>query len=222
MSTGLDSAALKLEGQVPVDGGDRTTTLMPYGRLALFRDWESHHAELGTFALSGDTVPGRNQTFGVTSHATDLAFDATYQYITDPTKVASDRLSAHALYIHETSTLGALPAALAAAQFGHWLDSMRVDVSYSFAATVTPSIQYFRTTGTTDLKYWGTANGSPNADGMIFEVAYVPWGKPDSPFPNVNVRLTAQYVSYFSFNGTTVNAHTNNNFFFGFQTAMQF
>jgi hypothetical protein len=219
---GLDSAALKLEGQVPIDGGDRTTTLMPYGRLALIRDWESHHIELGSFALAGDTVPGRNQTFGVSSHATDLAFDATYQYISDPTKVASDRLSAHALYIHETATLGALPAALAGAQFGHWLDAMRVDVSYSFTATVTPSIQYFRTTGTTDLKYWGTPNGSPNSDGMIFEVAYVPWGKPDSPFPNVNVRLTAQYVSYFSFNGTTVNAHANNNFFFGFQTAMQF
>jgi hypothetical protein len=29
-------------------------------------------------------------------------------------------------------------------------------------------------------------------------------------------------VSYFSFNGTAVNAHANNNFFFGFQTAMQF
>jgi hypothetical protein len=219
---GLDSAALKTEGQVPLSGGDRTTTLMPYARLALIRDWQSHHAELGAFVLSGDTVPGQNQTFGVSSHANDLAFDATYQYISDPAKVVSDRLSAHALYIHETSTLGALPVQLVGAQVDHWLDTMRFDVSYSFAATVTPSIQYFRTSGTTDIKYWGTPNGSPGSDGMIFEVAYVPWGKPDSPFPNVNVRLTAQYVSYFSFNGTSANAHANNNFFFGFQTAMQF
>jgi hypothetical protein len=219
---GLDSAALRTEGQVPVDGGDRTTSLMPYARLALMRDWQSHHAELGAFALSGDTVPGGNQTFGVSSHADDLAVDATYQYISDPSKVASDRLSAHALYIHELATLDALPTALTGALYDHSLDTMRFDVSYSFAATVTPSIQYFRTTGTTDIKYWTTPNGSPNSDGMIYEVAYVPWGKPDSPFPNVNVRLTAQYVSYFSFNGTTTNAHANNNFFFGFQTAMQF
>ena len=219
---GLDAAALKTEGQVPIDGTDHTTTFMPYARLALIRDWQNHHAELGAFALSADTVPGRNQTFGLSTHQDDVAADATYQYISDPTKVTSDRLSAHASYIHETATLGALSARLIGALFDHSLDTTRFDISYSFAATVTPSIQYFRTTGTADVKYWSTPNGSPNSDGMIFEVAYVPWGKPDSPFPNVNVRLTAQYVSYFSFNGTTANAHNNNNFFFGFQTAMQF
>jgi hypothetical protein len=58
----------------------------------------------------------------------------------------------------------------------HILDTVRFDVSYSFAATVTPSMQYFRTTGTTDINYWTTPNGSPNSDGMILEVAYVPRG----------------------------------------------
>src|SRR6202040_1228124 len=154
---------------------------------------------------------------------TDTAFDATYQFITDPTKVTSDRLSAHATFIHETARMDAFAAqTLTGALPGHSLDTMRVDVSYSFAATVTPSIQYFRTTGTADINYWGTPNGSPNSDGMIFEVAYVPWGKPDSPFPNVNVRLSAQYVSYFSFDGSSTNARSNNNFYFNLWTAMKF
>ena len=109
---GLDSAALKTEGQVPIDGGDRTTTLIPYGRIALIRDWESHHAELGAFALSGDVVPGRQPDLRVRQpRKTDLAFDATYQFISDPTKVASDRLSAHATYIHETVDIGRAPGA---------------------------------------------------------------------------------------------------------------
>jgi hypothetical protein len=102
------------------------------------------------------------------------------------------------------------------------LDTMRFDVSYSFAATVTPSFQYFRTVGTSDANYWTTPNGSPNSDGMILEVAYVPWGKPDSPFPNMNVRLAVQYINYFSFDGMYANASKNNNFYFSLWTAMKF
>jgi hypothetical protein len=220
---GLNSDALRAEGQVPITGSDRTTAFMPYARFALIRDWQSHHMELGAFVLSADVVPGRNQTFGVGTRKTDSAFDATYQYISDPTKVTSDRLSAHATYIHETAGTEASPAkALKGMLLDHLLDTMRVDVSYSFAATVTPSVQYFRTAGTADLKYWATPNGSPNSDGMIFEVAYVPWGKPDSPYPNVNLRLVTQYVSYFSFNGSSINARSNNSLFFGLQTAAKF
>jgi len=119
--------------------------------------------------------------------------------------------------------MDASPAqSLTGALLDHSLDTFRADVSYSFAATVTPSVQYFRTVGTADPNYWGTANGSPNSDGMIFEVAYVPWGKPDSPFPNVNVRLAVQYVSYFRFDGSAVNASRNNNLYFSLWTAVKF
>ena len=196
---------------------------MPYGRLALIRDWQSHHLELGGYALSANVVPGNNQTFGLVTRKTDAALDATYQFISDPAKVTSDRLTAHATYIHETACMAASPAqVLTGALLDHTLDTLRVDISYSFAATVTPSIQYFRTSGTTDINYWGTPNGSPNSDGMIFEIAYVPWGKPDSPFANVNLRLSAQYVSYFSFDGSSANARNNNNFYFNLWTAVKF
>ena len=220
---GLNSTGLRAFGQVPIDDSDRTTTFMPYTRFALLRDWEKHHVEVGAFAMSASVVPGGDQTMGLGARKTDVAFDATYQFITDPTKVTSDRLSAHATYIHETARMDADAAmALTGALPGHALDTMRVDISYSFGATITPAIQYFRTTGTADINYWTTPNGSPNSDGMIFEVAYVPWGKPDSPFPNVNVRLAAQYVNYFTFDGSSANARSNNNFYFSLRTAMKF
>jgi len=220
---GLDNDTLRAVGQVPVDGSDSTTNFLPYARVAVVRDWQNHHAEIGAFALSADVVPGRNQTFGLDARKTDVAFDATYQYISNPAKVTSDRLSAHATYIHENeATKSSFAQTLTGQLLDHALDTTRFDMSYSFAATVTPSVQYFRTTGTADAKYWATPNGSPNSDGIIVEVAYVPWGKPDSPFPNVNVRLIAQYVGYFSFNGTGTDAFTHNNFFFGFQTAAKF
>jgi hypothetical protein len=217
---GLDGRALNALGQALDD--DRTTNIIPYARLALIKDWGNHHAEVGAYALAGRVVPGGNQTFGLGNRVLDTAVDATYQYIVNPAKVTSDMLSSHATYIHED---GKIDAPEAQALFGtphHTLDTLRLDISYSFAATVTPSVQYFRTTGTADAAYWGTPNGSPNADGMILEVAYVPWGKPDSPFQDLNLRLAVQYVSYFTFEGSATNARNNNNFYFSLWTAVRF
>ena len=220
---GLNTAALQAVGQVPVDSGDQTTAFIPYARLAIIEDWERHHLEVGAYGISANVFPAGDPGLGLSNRTTDAALDATYQFISDPSKVTSDRLSAHATYIHETARMDASSAqTLSGMLLDHSLDTMRVDVSYSFSATVTPSAQYFRTTGTTDINYWSTPNGSPNSDGMIFEVAYVPWGKPDSPFPNLNLRLAAQYVNYFSFDGSSANARNNNNFYFSLWTAVKF
>ena len=220
---GLDTTALRAVGQVPVEDGNRTATFFPYARLALIKDWEKHHAEIGAYALTASIVPGGNQTLGVRTRVNDVALDATYQFIFDPAKVTSNMVSAHATYIHETSAMEAGDAqTLTGALLSHSLDTMRVDVSYSIAATFTPSVQYFRSAGTADVNYWGTPNGSPNSDGMIFEFAYVPWGKPDSPFPNVNLRLAVQYVDYFRFDGSTTDARNNNAFYFSLWTAVKF
>jgi hypothetical protein len=218
---GLQPGVLQIIGQSP-DDGNQATSLVPYARLALIKDWESHHVEVGAYALTGSVLPGGNQTFGFGTRVIDTALDANYQFIVDPTRVTSDMLSAHATYIHEDSTIVGNDAQPLFGTLHHALDTMRADVSWSFAATVTPSIQYFRTTGTTDAAYWGTPTGSPNADGMIFEVAYVPFGKPSSPFPNMNLRLAVQYVNYFSFNGSSANATNNNNVYFSLWTAMKF
>ena len=220
---GLNAPTLRALGQVPGDG-DQTAAFVPYARVALIKDWgsKSHHAEIGAYALSANVVPGGDQTLGFAVRKTDVALDATYQFISDPSKVTSNRLSAHATYVHETAIMASGAPALTGALPDHWLDSMRFDVSYSFAATVTPSAQYFRTTGTADANYWTTPNGSPNSDGMILEIAYVPWGKPDSPFQNMNVRLAVQYVNYFSFDGSYADASRNNHFYFSLWTAVKF
>jgi hypothetical protein len=221
--SGLNAPTLRALGQIPGDG-DQPAAFVPYGRVALIKDWGSkeHHAEIGAYGLSANVVPGGDQTLGFTVRKTDLALDATYQYISDPSKVTSDRLSAHATYIHETAKMANAALDLTGALQDHWLDTMRFDVSYSFAATVTPSVQYFRTTGTADGNYWTTPNGSPNSDGTILEIAYVPWGKPDSPFQNMNVRLAVQYVNYFSFDGSSADASRNNHFYFSLWTAVKF
>lgn len=220
---GLNAAALRAVGQVPIDDGNRTTSFIPYARVALIKDWERHHAQIGAYALFGSVVPGGDQTFGVRTRVSDVALDANYQFIFEPKRVASDMVSAHATYIHEDSSMDANEAfGVTSALLRHTLDTFRVDVSYSFAATWTPSVQYFRTTGTIDVNFWSTPNGSPNSEGVILELAYVPWGKLDSPFPNWNLRLAVQYVDYFRFDGSTTDAGNNNHWYFSLWTAVKF
>jgi hypothetical protein len=218
---GFDSRALSTVGQIP-DAGFQSTSIIPYGRLAVIRDWQQHHLEVGAYALTGNVLPGGNQTFGLGTRVTDTALDATYQFIVDPGRVKSDMLSAHGTYIHEDGNIDPSASPGLFATLHHTLDTMRFDVSWSFAATVTPTVQYFRTTGTADPGFWSTPSGSPNSEGMIFEVAYVPFGKPDTPFRTLNVRFALQYVDYLTFNGTSANARDNNNFYLSAWTALRF
>jgi hypothetical protein len=217
---GLGYDVLNATGVVPVAGTDKTTGAIPYWRLAVQHDFGRHYAQVGTYGLTADVLPAGIET-GFTDHFTDVAVDANYQFIWNPKNVTSDMISAHATVIHEDASLRASQA-LVGARESHGLNTFRADVSYSFAATVTPSIQYFQTNGTNDAAYWGTRNGSPNSSGIITEIAYVPWGKPDSWISWGNVRFAVQYVSYFRFDGSTNNAAANNALYFSVWAAAHF
>jgi len=218
---GLGYDVLNATGIVPVAGTDKTEGVIPYWRLALQQQMGRHYAEFGTYGLNASVNPGGVDIPGHVDQFTDLALDANYQFTFNPRNVVSDMISAHATLIHEDGWLGASQIINGAVPF-HGLDTFRADVSYSFGATVTPSIQYFQTKGTSDAAYFGTPNGSPNTSGMIAEVAYVPWGKPDSFITWGNVRLAVQYVSYFRFDGESNNAAANNALYFSVWAAAHF
>ena len=102
------------------------------------------------------------------------------------------------------------------------LGTFRADASYSIAATVTPTIQYFQNRGTPDAQYWGTASGRPDSAGVIAEVAYVPFGKPDSAFNSFNIRLAAQYVMYTRLDGEALHASGSNALYLSIWGAVRF
>jgi len=205
---GLGYNVLNATGIVPVAGTDLTQGVIPYWRLALQKNFGRSYAEFGTYGLTASVLPG-GMNVGPTDHFTDTALDANYQFTFNPKSVTSDMVSAHATLIHEYASLNASEITVGSLP-SHNLNTFRADVSYSFSATVTPTIQYFQTGGTSDVAYWGTPSGSPNSSGMIFEIAYVPWGKPDSPIAWANIRFALQYVAYFRFDGDTHNASANN------------
>jgi hypothetical protein len=206
---GLGYDVLNSTGIVPVANTDKTTGAIPYWRLALQREFGRSYLQVGTYGLSASVLPGGVDIPGRVDRFTDTALDANYQFTANPKIVTSDMISAHATFIHEDASLRASEI-IGGARLSHGLNTLRADVSYSLGATVTPSIQYFRTSGTNDAAYWGTPNGSPNSSGIITEIAYVPWGKPDSLISWGNVRFAAQYVSYFRFDGASNNASANN------------
>lgn len=223
---GLGRDVLNGTGIVPVSGAMRIEGVVPYWRLALQHDFDSGHSfELGTYGLHADIFPNGDKSAGATDSYTDIAFDANYQYSTNPDSTTADMLSAHATLIHERQDLNASNV-LTGSNRRNTLNTFRADISYSFGATVTPSVQYFNTWGTPDANFYSSPNGPtvyrPNSAGVIAEIAYVPFGKPDSAISWGNIRFAVQYVAYTQFNGVGHGAGDNNALFLSIWMATHF
>ena len=83
--------------------------------------------------------------------------------------------------------------------------------------------QYFDTQGTPDpILYAGLASGiSPNSNGWIAELAYIPFLRSAAPaWPWFNTRIALDYIVYEKFDGTKTGASGNNTLFLSFWWAM--
>jgi hypothetical protein len=75
--------------------------------------------------------------------------------------------------------------------------------------------QYFTTWGSPDSGLYSAAAGfsnfSPDTNGWIAEIAYIPFVSSFAPgWPWFNARIGLQYTWYERFNGTSASASTNN------------
>ena len=218
---GLGRDIRNATGIVPVADSDSVVDSAPYWRLAVQHDTKHCSWEIGTYGiaasiLSGDAMPGASA-----NRFTDAAIDGNFQYTFNPRSIVSNVLSAHGTIINETQDFGAgnwLPGSLS---HGH-LITARADLSYSVDATVTPTVQLFRTDGSAEPGYWQTQGGRPGSSGAVLELAYSPFGKPDSVIKWGNLRLAAQYIVYTRFDGATQSASSNNNLYLSAWAAWHF
>jgi hypothetical protein len=190
---------------------DKYVAPIPFWHMALEHDFDHHYhyAQIGTFGAVASRQPGADQTTGLTDNLSDLGFEANYQYLADPHNV----FSAHAAFIHENQDLKASQALGNSANQSDRLNSFKVDATYAIDDTYVPTLQYFRTVGTPDTTLY-TGNGKPNSEGYTIDLAYVPFGKPDSPAATwANMRLALQYTGYTEFDGTSKGAAGNNTIF---------
>ena len=82
-------------GQFP-DEETRLQGLNPYYRVALTHDWGAHSAMVGAYGMYAKVYANNNDLGAGTNKFTDNAFDAQYQYITNPHVFTSQFT-----YIHE-------------------------------------------------------------------------------------------------------------------------
>ncbi len=174
----------------------------PYWRLAVEKNWGDHSLEAGTYGLYAKMYPGGAATpaaplSGPTDKYTDYAFDAQYQYITDPHIV-----TVHTTWIHEKQDWNAsLPLGLTA-RSSSTLETFKINGIYYYKRTLGGSLGYFSTTGDADPGLYapasvtGSANGSPDTNGWVLEFDYLPW---------LNTKFVLQYTMYDKFNGGTSN-----------------
>ncbi len=128
-------------------------------------------------------------------------------------------------YIHEYQKLDAsFPNGLSSNP-SNTLDEAKgyASLAYGNDNRIVLTGQYFNTWGTLDfILYGGLASGfSPNSNGWIGEIAYIPFISSPAPgWPWLNARVGLQYTWYERFDGTSVGAANNNTTFLYLWLAM--
>jgi hypothetical protein len=197
---------------------DRTA---PYWRIALEPHWGNNWFMLGAFGMHAEVNPWVDPTFALGTTATlpnsdkftDLGFDAQYQRQGD-----NFWFTARGTYIREFQKLDQSFAIGASSNPTDELNTLRLLASFAYGNDnrIVFTGQYFDIWGTPDpLLYGGLASGlSPDSNGWIAEIAYIPFSMSKAPgWPWGNARIGVQYIAYNKFDGTTVGASNNNTLF---------
>ncbi len=211
-------------GASPFNGGSpgQFDGVAPYWRAAFEPKWGPHSLMVGTFGMYAAVQPFVDPTGATTSATlplsdkfTDVGFDAQYQF-----QGPNYWFTLRGSYIHENQRLDATSSPLVggAANPTNFLNSLHLQASLAWGADnrFVLTGQYFNISGSSDaVLYQGLASSfSPNSNGFIGELAYIPFGVNKAPgWPWANARIGLQYTYYNKFDGTTVGAHDNNTLF---------
>ncbi len=217
----LDFRAQNSLGTDPFGAPGLFRGVAPYWRAAFEPHWGRHSLMVGIFGMQFNVQPwidssfatGTTGTFLQSDKFTDLGFDSQYQYQGD-----NYWFTLRGSYIREFQRLDASFANLASANPTNELNTLRLQASFAYGGDnrIVFNGQYFDIWGTSDaIAYGGLASGeSPNSNGWIAELAYIPFGTGKAPgWPWFNARIALQYTYYDKFEGTSIGAHDHNTLF---------
>jgi hypothetical protein len=94
---------------------------------------------------------------------------------------------------------------MASANPSNWLSSLNVSATYVYDNMISLTGAFFRLAGSADaITYANNANFSPNSQGYIVDLAYMPFshGAP-GPWPWLNAKIGIQYNWWTRFDGGT-------------------
>jgi hypothetical protein len=183
---------------IDTTGQSRISGVAPYWRIAAEKNIGNHSWEIGTFGLASQVVPMNIPGAGTDSF-TDIGVDTQYQYLGDPHSVTF-----RGAWIHENHNTSASQSLGLASNGNDQLQYLNASLSYIYDHSWSLTAGRLQVGGTSDAALYGTATGSPNSAGWIFELAYLPFshGGP-SYWPWLNFRVGLQYTRWEKFNGAT-------------------
>jgi hypothetical protein len=176
-----------------------TDGAVPYWRGALFHAWRKHSIELGTYGLFADVFPGGADS-GPSDSFADYAFDAEYQFISNP-HVCTLRTT----WIHEKQDWDASFPLGGAGNSSDVLKTFRINAEYFYRSAYGAfggCAGYFATTGDTDPVLYapdpvdGSRTGSPESRGFTVQGTWV---------AKESYQFAVQYTIYSKFNGSETN-----------------
>jgi hypothetical protein len=175
----------------------------PYWRAALQRTSGSHYASLGIIGFAPHAQSPGERALG-TDNYTDIGYDATYQFANG----GPHTFNFNASYVQEQQRLFATTALGGSDTVANHLNALNISAQYAYQQTHSVTVAYFDTVGNSNLAlygpsaWFGSANGSPDSSGFIFQLEFIPFGKADSfARPFLNLRIGLQYTDYTRFNG---------------------
>jgi hypothetical protein len=207
----------------------------PYFRAAFEPNWGNHWLMVGAFGMFANIRPwvdasftlGTTDTLPQTDKFTDIGVDAQYQY-----KGENYWFTLRGSFIHETQRLDASFGNFSAGGFcgpcaanpTNTLNTARASAAFAYGNDnrIVLTGQYFNTWGTPDSQLFGSLISctapntacSPDSDGWIAEIAYIPFSLSRAPlWPWFNMRVGLQYTKYNRFDGDTIHAGDNNTLF---------
>jgi hypothetical protein len=201
---------------IQADNRNRLDGPAPYWRVAIQKDWAGHYFSLGHYGLIANVLPNKQLGYGYSmgsDHFTDVAVDATYQYMANPMHI----FEAKTTYIYEAQNLVASRAIADDPASGHThLGTYKLNLAYTFDQTYGATFGYNKINGTRGPIFPNgvdTGQTSPNSEFFTGELVYVPFGKSTSYLnPWLNLRTSLQYIHYNQANGTSAQAAHNNTF----------
>jgi hypothetical protein len=208
----FDPRTLTTLGNDPTDGSPRFSGVAPYWRVAVEKTWDANSLMVGTFGMSvpklqptGAGATPSSVSFSQTDFYTDIGIDAQYQYVSD-----LHAFTVRASYIWERAKLNAEFNNQAADNLVNKQTSFKISASYIYDRSISLTGGYFDQRGTTDATFFGTLNGSPNTNGWIADIAYLPFSNGGPEFwPWLNARIGVSYTHYDKFDGATSNYDGN-------------
>lgn len=185
------------QGSSAPDFGSENTIdqVAPYWRVAWQQQFGANYLEVGTYGIHAELYP--EGFSGPTNNYTDIAGDFQFER-----PIGRAQLTVHGTWINEQQTLNATytDGTEGPSKLKNDLDTYRLDAEYALGDWQY-ALGYFLTNGTQDAGLYpvdaevpvnGSANGKPNTEGLVGQVAYYPWQ---------NTAFTLQYTAYNQFNG---------------------